>query len=100
MFAQMITEMAQFRSGPAPDAFLEKLDGNHIDKLIDQSHRSNAEKGRLNFATIIAAFLLILMMCWLFLAYEQSEELRGIIGLIIGGLGGLGVGYGYGRRQK
>ena len=98
MVAQMMTEMMQVRSGPAPDAFLEKLNENHIDKLIDLSHRSDTEKGRLYFATIIAVLVLVLGICWMFLAYDQSQEVSGIIGVIIGAVGGFGVGYGIRRK--
>lgn len=87
--------MMEVRSGPAPNAFVEKLTPEHIDKLLDNSHKGTTEKGRLNFAIVISLMVAIFALCWLFLAYGETQHVSAVIALIIGLAGGFGAGRAY-----
>jgi hypothetical protein len=91
----------------APDPFLDKLDSRQVGKLLDQAAEdSRREHERAMFSLKltagmgIAAFALIFGLCWLFLAYQKSDQIEKIIALLIGLVGGLASGIGIGRWSK
>jgi MFS family permease len=86
--------------GPVADRIVAKMNSTHLTALIEQSgeddRRRSAERSRgRTIAAVLAVFLLTFLfgLCWLFLAYQKSELLQGIIGLVVGAFGGGGVGF-------
>lgn len=71
--------------------FIDKLDKQHVstilanaDKADERSHFSR----RLGFG---AACLLLVSLCWLFLAYGKTEHLDAVIAGVLGLAGGYGI---------
>lgn len=92
---------------PARDPLVEKLDGDHLQKLIslteNQNKRSHEEsKLRINRATLIAlvVILAICFLCWLFLYFNKPEFVTQIISHLVAIAGGFGAGFGFGKWAK
>jgi len=91
------------RVGPAPNPILDKITSDQIGTVIknkgdEDKRRHERLKGReitLRLA-IAAVCLFVIGLCWLFLKYDKSEHLEGVIGVIIGAFGG----YGFGSRKS
>lgn len=100
--------IAAFTPGlPPRDPLVEKLDGDHIQKLISltesQSKRSHEEsKLRINRATLIAlvVVLAVCFLCWLFLYFNKPEFVTQIISHLVAIAGGFGAGFGFGKWTK
>lgn len=79
-------------AGAPHDAFLNKLDDSHIHKVIDNSHTQEEHKLWVKAGLAVLLAIMVIALCWLFLAFEKSEHVDAIIALVIGALGGFGLG--------
>lgn len=83
------------RSGPSRDPFVEKMDGEHIHKVLDHSHVQEEHRLWAVTGMAILGVVAVFALCWLFLAYGKSEHVNAIIALVVGLLGGFGAGAGW-----
>lgn len=94
----------QISTGPAPDKFLEKMQPEHIDKVLAytdaQKAREHTQKTHFFWGTLIIGVVGFLGLCWMFLAYAETAMLEKILALFIGLVGGGAAGYGYGKKQS
>ena len=97
-----MVEMFGFQAGPAHHPVLKGV-AEHpelMDKFLELSHSEERQKTVLRFLTVTVVVASILVLSWLFLAYDQAEYLDAIIGAVIGLLGGFGAGVAYGRSKS
>ena len=99
--------MAMFASGQVSDPVLSKLNDNHIDKAIDNSHEIEKEdfKFRRSSRWFHLAFVGVGVGVFVFLAVflnsvgQWDTFVEIVKGLVIFA-GGAGAGYGVGRRRS
>jgi len=82
----------QLTTGPAPNAFIEKLQPAHIDKILDGAD-SDSKREHFRLLTFgIGGALGFLVLCYLFLHFQQQAMLDKILTLFVGFIGGFGFG--------
>ena len=82
----------QFSTAPSPNALIEKLQPEHIAQALkgadNDSWRDHCQ--RMTFGILgIVSFLVI---CWMFLSFQQQALLEKVLALLIGFAGGFGIG--------
>jgi hypothetical protein len=92
--------MMTVQSGPPRDPFVEKMDAEHIHKVLDNSHSIEKRQLWAMLGLAILAVAAILLLCWMFLAYEKPEYIHSIIALVVGALGGFGAGVGWQKSRS
>jgi hypothetical protein len=92
--------MMTVRSGPPRDPFVEKMDGEHIHKVLDYSHSIEKRQLWMMLTLAVVAVLAVFSLCWLFLAYNKPEHINAIIALVVGALGGFGAGVGWQKSRS
>jgi hypothetical protein len=92
--------MMTVQSGPPRDPFVEKMDGEHIHKVLDHSHSIEKKRLWMMLSMAVLAVIAVFSLCWLFLAYNKPEHINSIIALIVGALGGFGAGVGWQKSRS
>ncbi len=85
--------------GPRRDPIVEKMDSDQITQVIANAEKSNERRHLLDLSrensrrlySAVAA-ILIIGICWMFLAYDKTEHIDAVISAIVGILGGYGFG--------
>ncbi|MGO9468916.1 MAG: hypothetical protein ACLQVF_32715 [Isosphaeraceae bacterium] len=113
MAVQEMLEMFA-HSGPMPDPFLDKLDGQQITKTLEISEqrvkndfelRKAAQANQLETYKYSLYFLGFLSVCvlgmvWAFLHYGKTEQVFNLIAILFAGGGGVGIGTGLANRRS
>lgn len=87
-------------SGPVPSPFLEKINENHIDKILDISEKEDDRKykdsqsSKYIFLAAFVAVILLFVFLTIYLAQSNSELYMEILKLSVAFIGGLGGGFG------
>jgi hypothetical protein len=92
--------MMTVRSGPSRDPFIEKMDGAHIHKVLDNSHALEKRQQWVIVGMAVLAAVAVFSLCWLFLAYGKPEHVSAIIALLVGLFGGYGLGVGWQKSRS
>ena len=94
-------------SGPLPPKFFDKLDKEHINKIIESIHTENHNIHKKEILKILSNLLMFLIIIGLviflviFLTQNNKPDLLSdIIKILIGGIGGFGLGFGLKSSKK
>lgn len=82
----------QVGMGAAPNAFLEKLEPQHIDKVLDYTHADEGKEHVRQLCYFFGGLVGFLVLCAMFLYAGKDGVLEKIIAAFIGFVGGFGVG--------
>lgn len=88
------------RSGPSRDPFVEKMDAQHVHKVLDHSHTLEEHRLWATLAVVVLVVVAVFLLCWLFLAYGKSEHVDAVIALVVGLVGGFGAGAGWSKMRS
>jgi hypothetical protein len=83
----------QVAIGPPPNAFIEKLQPEHITSIIGHTAKDKERQSYIFLATIVIGIVGFLAICWLFLAFQKDAMLEGVLKVFAGFLGGFGSGF-------
>jgi hypothetical protein len=103
-FTGMISMVLQ--SGPLPNPILSKITEEHIGKVIDnaeqdsvRNHQGKILEMKWGFWTLVVVLIFALALAVGCLVSKHFEYIVPIITAIIGGGGGIGIGYGIAKRS-
>jgi len=88
-------------SGRIPNPLLEKINEEHITKILELSRSEDeksfefAKQGRLFNLIFVIIFVALFIFLVTYLAKDNSELLKDIIKMVVAAIGGFGAGYGY-----
>ena len=82
----------QVTTGPPPDAFLEKLQPEHITKVLDYTRQDKKDEHWRLIYYYGVGIIGFLLLCIVFLYAGKDAILKEIISAFIGFAGGFGVG--------
>ncbi len=87
------------QSGPGRDPFVEKMTPEHVTAVIAGKDKDGERKHTEELAKIgnqklfiCVGVVFVLLLCGLFLHYQQTDHLDAIIGALAGLAGGFGLG--------
>jgi hypothetical protein len=100
-------------SGPMPDPLLDKLDGQHLAKILEIAEKraqndfelqKSWHSNQLAFNRSILRFLsfvllAVLGMVWMFLHFGKTEQVFNLISMLFVGGGGVGIGTALNSRR-
>ena len=94
----------QISHGATPDKFVEKMQPEHISKVLDyteeQNKREHSEKKQFFWGGLLVGVAGFLLLCWLFISFKETVLLEKVLFLFVGLVGGLFTGYGIGKKSK
>ena len=98
--SQIIEQMsAMMHVGPGRDAFVDKMTPEHVTAVIANKDKDGDRHHREEMAHIanrkwffVGGAISIVLVCFLFLNYNQTEHLDAVLGVIAGMAGGYGLG--------
>ena len=82
----------QVAMGAAPNAFIEKLQPGHIDKVLDYTREEKTQEHWRIIYIFGGGVLAFLLLCAMFLYAEKDAILEKLVAAFIGFIGGFGVG--------
>lgn len=90
-------------SGPMPDPLVQKIDGEHLHKIIDSTDRdsqrrydSQASQRRYSFAAFVIISAFVVFVIIYFTAIQKYEFLAPILSALVG----FAAGFGFGRSRR
>ena len=92
--------MMTVHSGPSHDPFIDKMDAQHVHKVLDNNYSLARRQQWVTSTMALLAVVAVFALCWLFLAYGKPEHVAAIVALIIGLLGGFGAGVGWQKNRS
>lgn len=102
--ARQMVQHFGLQVGPAPDAFLDKLEPQHITQLLsaaeNDSVRGDSRTKQIFWGSIVVSTVATLFMCWIFLHYEKSELLKDTLQILLTAIVSFAGGFGFGRTTK
>lgn len=71
---------------------VEKMDGAHVTAVLSNADKTDQREHTTKRICVCGGLLVIFALCWLFLAYGQTEHVDAMITGIAGLIGGYGIG--------